>query len=249
MSAHEYPLLCARGDGCRPQEKGGPRRTNHSWLCDACSDYMRADLKFIADSWADLEEALSSSEQGDGEKGKQKHGMIAVGTNLNEKAATARRQAADLMWFIVGVLRDDYDDLGRAFTPPKGETPQLARWIATWHVDHLSRLTAEETAIEVAGDVATAKRAVRSAAYPSGIHWVEVGLPCEDHGTSDIGERIACDGTMRALVGTGLIPDLVCSVDETHILEPAKWEREGWRRQHRKFNPAGVANLARKLAM
>jgi hypothetical protein len=244
----EYPLLCLRGFGCRPEDKGGPRRTNHSWLCDKCAEYLKADLTFIAESWPDLEDALVSSEVVEGDKGKQKHGMVSVGTNLNEKVMAARQQAADVVWFILGVLRDDFDDMGRAFNPPTGGVPEMALWIATWHVDHLARTTADETSVEIVSDVASAKRKVSSAAYPTGAHWIEVGLPCDQHGTSDLGERIPCEGILRALVGIGRMPDLVCTVDETHIVEPPVWERPGWRRVHRQFNQAGVATLMKKIA-
>jgi hypothetical protein len=246
---NEYPLLCLRGQDCRRDTDGGPRRTHQSWLCYTCTDHLRTNLRFIADSWEDLGDALTASEAPEGEKGKQKHGMVAVGTNINEKVIAARTKATELVWFIMGVLRDDYDDAGRTFNPPNLPIDRLARWLSDWHVDHLAAGTSDETAVEVANDTATAMRAVRNAAYPSGIYWVEVGLSCERHGTSDMGERVPCDGEMRALVGRGAgVPDLVCSSDETHTIEPAVWERMGWKRAHRNLNPEGVANLTRRLA-
>ena len=248
-SRRQYPLLCSRGDQCRAADEGGPRRAYQSWLCDPCTDKLREGLRFIADSWEDLEAALTSSEAPAGEKGKQKHGMIAVGTNINEKVIAARTKASETVWFIMGVLRDDLDDEQRVFAPPDLAVDRLARWVSDWHVDHLASRTADETAVEVANDVAQAKRAVRSAAYPSGVYWVEVGLGCEQHGTSDMGERVPCEGEMRALVGRDAgVPDLVCSVDDTHTVEPAVWERMGWKRAHRNLNPEGVANLTRRLA-
>lgn len=263
MSTHEYPLLCSKGETCRPADKGGPRRTNHAWLCEVCTERLREDLTTgpkdyhsgryekpgIADAWADLEDALMRSEAPEGETGKQKRGMVAVGSGVNEKASEARALATNLVWFVLQVARDVADERKRSFRPPHGDLGVLARWAADWAVDDVVRYAGEHECVDIANDARTVARAVYSAAYPSGVHWVEVGLPCEDHGTSELGERIPCAGVMRALVGTGAIPDLVCNVDESHILEPARWEREGWRRAHRKFNPAGVANIARKLAM
>jgi hypothetical protein len=244
----EYPLLCLKGFDCRSEDRGGPRRTNQSWICDQCTEYLKKDLEFIAKSWDDLADALVSSEIADGEKGKQKHGMVSVGTNLNEKVMAARQQATEVVWFIVGVLRDDFDDMGRAFNPPPGGVPELANWIALWHVDHLARGTSDETALEVASDVADTKRRVRSAAYPSGIYWVEVGLKCEEYGMSELGERIPCEGVMRTLIGKGLYEDFVCTVDETHTIDPAKWQREGWHRAHQRLHPDAMALLAKKIA-
>ena len=249
LAGTEYPLLCLRGTDCRPDEMGGPRRAYQSWLCSFCTDKLRENLTYIAKAWDDLEAALTSSEVPEGEKGKQKHGMVAVGTNINEKAIAARTKASEVVWFIMGVLRDDFDDQGRTFAPPNLPIHGLARWLADWHVDHLASRTADETSVEVANDVAAAMRAVRAAAYPSGIYWVEVGLSCEQHGTSDMGERVPCDGVMRALVGRSVgVPDLVCSADETHTIEPATWERMGWKKAHRNLNPRGVENLTRRLA-
>lgn len=260
--SHEYPLLCLKGADCRPVDKGGPRRTNQAWLCEVCIERLREDLTTgpmnyrsqrrerpgIADAWADLEDAMTRSEVVDSEKGKQKHGMVSVGSGVNEQASEARGLATNLVWFVLQVARDAADGRGRAFNPPAGDIDVLARWAADWAVDEVVRYADEHDCLDIASDARTVARAVFSAAYPSGVHWVEVGLNCEDHGTSDLGERVACEGIMRALVGKGSLPDLVCSEDETHIIEPAQWEREGWRRKHRQqLNAVGVANLAKKL--
>lgn len=257
----EYPLLCAKGDDCRPEDQGGPRRTNGAWICELCIDRLREDLTTgplnyrtqrherpgIADAWADLEDALMRSEIPDGETGKQKHGMVSVGAGVNEKASEARTLATNLVWFILQVARDSRDSRGRAFNPPPGHAGALAQWAADWALDDVVRYADEHECVDIANDARAVARMVFSATYPSGVHWIEVGLACEEHGTSDLGERVPCEGTMRALVGREVMPDLVCSVDGSHVLDPSQWERSGWKRAHQHINPTGLANLMRRL--
>lgn len=258
----DYPLLCAKGDTCRPVDKGGPRRTNGAWLCEVCVDRLREDLTTgpldyrsrryerpgIADAWADLEDALMRSEIGDGETGKQKHGMVSVGAGVNEQASEARALATNLVWFILQVARDARDRRDRTFSPPQGDIDVMARWAADWVLDDIVRYADQHECVDIADDARTVARAVFSASYPSGVHWIEVGLACEQHGTSEQGERIACEGTMRALVGRDVMPDLVCSVDASHALDPSEWERSGWKRAHQHIHPDGLANLMKRLA-
>lgn len=249
MTGPEYPLLCIART-CRPADKGGPRRTNQAFVCDECTERLREDLRFIADSWDDLEVQLGAGQSVQFEQGKQTNGLKATGLVINERASQARRDATETVWFVARALLDlaDREDRVARF-PDDQTTPTLARWIADWQAHRLVRgLIGRTTAQSIVEDTRAAAKAVRSAAYPTGAHKVDVGLPCEQHGTSESGERVRCVGIMTAIVGTGVMPDLVCSVDESHRLEPQVWEREGWKRLHRAaLNPLGVAALARKI--
>ena len=132
------------------------------------------------------------------------------------------------------------------FDPPRStDTGVLARWVATWHVPHLTATTAQETTEEVADDLAKAERATFNALDPA--RWVDVNLACDDHGTTELGERVPCEGTMRARVGRGVLPDLVCSVDPSHTISPAQWERAQWRRT-RDLDEEGMRRLVRRIA-
>ena len=235
-------------------------------LCPGCGDGIAARLRKIADRWGELEDALMWRVQVKGEIGKvpdppadREHGErrlpLATGFTVNDAAVYARRKATDVVWFALQVIRDDLDNAGRPFTPPRlsgnrsqDHTPVLARWIADWQIPHLTHRTARESAEEIAADVERAEKAVYGATHPSGVHWVPVNLRCEQHGTSELGERVPCAGSMWALVGRDTMPDLVCDVDPTHLLEPGEWERAGWKSKHaRGLHPNGVARLVGRL--
>lgn len=217
-------------------------------LCADCADTMRDNLVKIADRWAELEDALSWRDQWAGEQGAQKRGHISAGIVVNGQAARAIRLATDAVWFTVQVIREDYDTLGRRFAPPRGRrdsapsVPVLARWVARWHLSHVTHGMAEETAVEIYRDVARAESAGYAATHPSGGRWIDVGLPCE--GSGEPGTP-PCPGRMQVRVGgrDDHLPDLVCTTDPTHRVDPSVWARFGWRRTHRALDPDAARTL------
>ena len=158
MSGHE-PCRC------------GQPITDGAHLCTVCVAKVRTSLERIADRWEDLTDALGSSEPGGDEKGRQKHGQVMTGTPFNEAVSRARKACNEVLWFAVQVIRDDLDDAGRDFAPPRWKDEgDMARWLLTWQVPHLTATTARETAEELADDLATAEQAPFRALTPS--RWV-----------------------------------------------------------------------------
>lgn len=243
----EYPLLCLNPH-CRPEEHGGPRRTEAAWFCPTCIGKARVHLHAIADSWADLEDALM---QGCGAMGEPVKGSRDVGLVLNEQASTARAKATADLWAYSRIVFDWADDADRSIASPIDQSvPGLARWIADRHLDVFTRHAGRTTAVAFMGDVWDIAKSVRKAAYPSGARKVETGLRCVEHATGSDGDRIPCDGTMRAWVVPQAVtlPDLVCSEDGQHRIDPATWQRTGWKRAHSgDLDPAGMARLAERL--
>lgn len=226
-------------DQCRC---GAPAGGN---LCRDCGDHLRTDLTKIADRWPDLEAALTAPSAG-GEKGRTKHGMRTVGTALNEQAAKARRQCADVVWFVVQVIRDDRDTAGLHFHPPAvpaglDATPILARWIADWQVAHITHTTARETAEEIADDLAAAERSTWDAVRERHRR-VPTGLPCEGHDDPETGQHHDCPGSMEAKLGD-VMPDLVCTLNRDHRIPAAVWSRSYWKR-HVPLNQSAAERLA-----
>lgn len=234
-------------------------------ICPECVGQMRRHLYLIADRWAELENALqwrqvfmgsigTAETDAPTARGERKL-ALATGANINEAAVRARRAATDVVWFIVQVLRDDFDEHGWTFTGPKltgnrsqDQTPAVARWVASSALDHIAKRANRETAEEVVNDVAAAEGRVYRATNPTGIHWTPVNLSCDMWATSDLGERVPCPGDMWALVGNDLMPDLICDHDETHTIDPKVWERNGWKRRLRtNLDEGGLARLAAKL--
>lgn len=227
------------------------RPKNDGTLCRTCADDLRANLSKIADRWPELERALTTTGVG-GEKGHTVNGMVAVGTNVNEAAVVARRACTDVVWFALQVIRDDLDSAGRAFCPPatssarsQDDTPRVARWLAQWHVAHITHRTDPETAVAILRDVAAAERLTYLVCETTPPRRIDTGMACEEHGTSDLGERVPCAGVMRATL-TDAMPDLVCSVDRTHTIPPDVWSRSYWKRAHI-TNETGARRLAERI--
>ncbi len=180
--------------------------------------------------------------------------MIAVGTNVNEAAVRARRACTDVVWFILQVIRDDYDTAGRDFTPPttsatrsQDDTPTVARWLAWGYIPHLTHKTAQESAEEIARDVTRAEHLTYQVTETSPLRKVPTGLPCEGHSTFEaMGERTPCVGVMVATL-TDSMPDLVCSVDPTHRIPPDVWSRNYWRSRHVPMDEAAARNLMGRI--
>lgn len=243
----EYPLLC-QSPHCRPADHGGPRRTNRAWVCDVCIDRAREQLGWgwtdkrgrhqpgIAEMWPDLQDNLARAERtADPDQGHQKNGGKAHGTGLNEAVSEAMRAATAHIWFLTRVTLDLADEDKRTLRLPSAQdTPSLAGWLADWHVDALVSRPGMLTALAIIEDTASIHTQVRRAAYPSGARKVETGMACTEHTTTPDGARTPCPGAMVAWVHTGMdhTPDLVCTEDDTHRVDPATWQRAGWKARH-----------------
>ena len=224
-------------------------------LCDHCSQDLRDNLHKIADRWPELEVILripAPPPNGDG--GKSKNSMIAVGTNLNEHAARVRRTCTDAVWFTLQVIRDDLDTAKRPFRPPRptwanrsqNDTPVLARWIADWQLAHITHRTERESAEEIFRDVQRAEAATFRLVEKDYPRKIPTGLPCVGHATLSVaGDRPPCIGVMEAELGDQM-PDLVCSEDATHRIPPDVWSRNYWKRAHT-MDETAARNLAARI--
>lgn len=244
----EFPLLCLRGDACR---RDGPRETGQrGWFCDACEDKMRDNLTAIAAQWADLEQAVTSIESVTGEQGKQKRGGKTHGIRVNHDAIDVKRQAEEVVAFMVHDLMDRYDEDDRDLRlPDDRSTPTLADWVARWHLTEFTSHPSDHVALEAWDDVSEVAWQIRNALAPR-VRRIDTGLPCEEHGTSDMGERVPCPGRLRAYLRGDATPDLVCTEDRTHRISRADWMRSSWqRRASRDLDPTGVRELLRKIGV
>lgn len=202
-------------------------------LCHACIGTMRANLCTLAERWDDLEAAMTAPGSGPlyltaPETAMGDNTGNPVGIDLNDAVVKARTMTKDLAWFMVQVIRDDYDELGRRLNIPTDQSvPSLLTWIERWHLTHLVTHGADETAQEIADDIHKAEKATFAALNTA--RTVHVGIPCTEHGTSDQGERVPCEGHMTARSEPGVIPNLVCDADRSHKVAPDVWTRKHWR--------------------
>lgn len=246
----EFPLLCIRGDECHTD---GPRPTEQrAWFCHACEDRMRANLEHIAAAWDDLEAALTSSEVIYGEQGKQKHGGKTHGIRLSDAAVEARAKATAVTWFMVRDLLDRYDEQGRDLPIPRDQsTPSVAAWLAKWHVPSFAAHPGDQLALEVYDDLAETRRLVTRGAYPLGVRRIELGLPCDQHATSEVGKRVPCEGSLYATVARkgSTWSDLRCTADPEHVVPTTEWMHGSWQRKRvRAMDPRAALNFARQIA-
>lgn len=239
---------------------GQPAPDTH--ICATCAERVRDNLLTIAERWPELENALQWRETPNAGPIPPQPGDIdpdegvgnVTGLTVNEQVIHAMRKSASIVRYCTLTLRDEADRVGTPHTPPRtdgslDDTPKLARWVALANAYTLTTAPPENVVHAIAGDLITAETATYRALNPRGIHWAPVNLACDDHDTSDLGERIPCPGRMWAKVGTEVMPDLVCDHNPEHTVEPGTWERQGWRRRLRQpLHPSGMARLAQRLA-
>ena len=74
-------------------------------------------------------------------------------------------------------------------------------------------------------------REARRCAYPSGARRVDLpGLGCVEFAENAEGERVKCEGTMFMVVQPeGAMPDMICTFDRHHRIEPEVYRRPHWR--------------------
>lgn len=117
------------------------------------------------------------------------------------------------------------------------DTPWLAGWLGS-NIRHLTAHHDEREAVAFVDEITRMGAVVRSLAAPKGARTYAPGIPCVEHGTDDQGQRVPCAGTYEARVwdGMGVVPDLRCTVDGSHVLTPA-----GFRRLGRRVSPDQAA--------
>lgn len=243
----EYPVQCARGEDCHPGNPPGLTHS-HGWICQHCEDRMRANLETIANQWDPLALAVTAAAAVRGEQGKQKRGGKTHGLKVSHDAIEARRRATDLVWFLIRDLLDRYDEQQRVLPIPDDQgTDSLARWLSKWHVLSFTSHPSRELCLEVWHETDDVVRHVWYAvnAKPARI---DTGVPCEEHGTNDRGQRVPCAGTLIAAQKGDTLPGLRCDKDPSHHVTVAEWMHSSWRKRNtRDLDPDGVRNLLRGI--
>lgn len=126
----------------------------------------------------------------------------------------------------------EYRTPAEPWAPPVTETAALAEHVAMWRIGHFTHHADEQLRLEFFDDLAEMHSLACRTAWPSGARWLRLGVPCPEHGTSDLGERVACTGEFRMFMRPGELElgDMVCSVDGEHRITPSEWQRAMRRR-------------------
>lgn len=185
----------------------------------------RDDLLAIADAWPDLLERLAREGRAGGEKVSGTH---TPGLVLNEHVSEVMRELTSWVHFLTRVLMEEVSVDGRPWRPASTSPADLLREIARERIGHFTEHEDEGLRLTFCDEARDMRHLAERTAYPSGRRVIPLQIPCTEHGTSEAGERIECDGWYEVLLDPerpGLIPDMVCSVDATHRVTPAEWQR------------------------
>lgn len=132
------------------------------------------------------------------------------------------------------------------WAPRSTATPDLLHEIATERIGHFTEHEDEQLALSVADDSERLAKKVVRTAIPSGRRRIRLGIPCLEHGTTDLGERVPCKGQYTTVLAPDeSIGDLVCTKDDTHRMTPLEWQRAQRRDVARDRDLDALINAAR----
>lgn len=189
----------------------------------------RDDLLAIAAAWPDLEDRLGR-EGGGPSDGMPRAVTPTRGLVINEHISEIMREVREWVAFLARVLMDEVRvDLptrgedGEVFTSPwapaNTDTAAMLGEIARTRIGHFTSHADEQVRITFHDDAKHYRTKVTRAAYPDGYRTLDTRIPCDAD---------TCAGTYKVRPDGQRMPDLVCSVDRTHRLDPAVWSRASW---------------------
>lgn len=181
---------------------------------------VQRHLRAIAETWPALLQQLPSSSAPDQARGKRTK-RAASPIPINAHVSDVIAEITEWTVFLARVLMDETD-----WTPASTDTPDLLRQIADERVGHFTAHPDEALALGVADDAERLAKLARTTAYPSGRRKIPLNIACIEHGTSDLGERIPCTGSLyTVLVPDESIGDFICDQDPAHRMTPLQWQR------------------------
>lgn len=208
-------------------------------ICARCIYRARLDLRTIAAGWHAAHQSLRPAQS----KSDPVAGSRAIPLPVDTDVADRIRDAKAAVWFIARVVIDERKNV----EPPKSaDLPTVARWLVEGeHVEWIAGHKDADLVQAVCDDLDHHARSILWCAEPVRARLVPVGIRCTEHGTSDMGERVECEGMLRAVLGVrdGL-PDLVCTADRSHVVDPATWTSKGF---NRKMDREGAINLRQAI--
>lgn len=226
---------------CRTQPDGPSATMARRAICRPCMDRARRDLDSIAANWKAAHRSLRPTPATGDDPVK---GSRVLPLPVDTDVADRIRNARGMVWFLVRLI---YDERELATLPTEQTTPALARWVAREHLEWLAGHQDADLVQGICDDLDHHARAVLWCVSPVRPRRVPIpGLRCTAHETSDMGERIECTGSLVALLGAkdGL-PDLVCTIDRSHVVDPATWTSKGFNRAA--LNQGAALNLRRAI--
>ena len=202
----------------------------------------RDDLLAIADTWPDLLARLGK-EGSSAQDGMPRPVSRTPGLVINEQVSQVMADIRDWCMFLARQLLDESD-----WTPPRGlDTPGMLAHIARTRIGFFTEHPDEGLRLGFGDDAREMRHLAERTAYPSGRRMIPLDIVCMEHDTSPAGERVKCLGEYGVLLDPdrpGLIPDMVCSLDRTHRITPAEWQRASRRTA---MDPSAMAALLARI--
>lgn len=240
------PQIATHAPASRPNTLGLDGNTNRviptpqtgtSEAGDHRSLALRRDLTAIASAWDELEDALARDGMAD------RSGVRVPPTSrppLDPAVADVVAEVGQWVVFLAHVLMDE-----TAWTPPADTSTKSLIDAIKPRAGHFTEHGDPMLAQAVQDDADRYAALVIRTARPSGSRVWRLGLPCLEHATSDMGERVPCRGQYATVVRADeTIGDLVCTKDRSHTLTPEEWVR-GQRRGS--FDEQAVDTLLRQI--
>ena len=185
----------------------------------------RYDILAIVDMWPELTARVAAgggAKDSSGIASPTKVAPLPVRVDVVDVVSEVDQWAT----FLARALMEETD-----WEPQGTSTPALLRQIAQ-RVGHFTEHEDEMLALAFCDDAERLRALVLKTARPSGRRSIRIGAKCWEHGTSDLGERVACRGNLTVLADperANVVPDVVCDQDSAHRIDPTTWQR-AWRR-------------------
>lgn len=193
----------------------------------------RDDLLAIAAAWPDLEDRLGR-EGGGPSDGMPRAVTPTRGLVINEHISEIMREVREWVAFLGRQLVDETD-----WRTTSTHTGDILTDIARNRIGFFTAHQDEQMQHAFHDDAKHYRRVVTQAAYPDGYRTLDTRIPCEHvynpectcrgmDETPGCQHNQPCTGTYKVRPDGQRMPDLVCSVDRTHRLDPGVWSRVSW---------------------
>lgn len=158
--------------------------------------------------------------------------------------------------WVAGLVRELVAET--SWRPPRSlSTPVVLAAIAGQRIGHFTAARSELQAAVFAIEAARLREKVKRTAYPSGAHWMKLGVPCMEMVESDDtaeeddpSDRLApCPGEYQVLVREHAKhePPLECTADHAHTVQPLEWRQANMRAKLRGTNAEDELRAGRGL--
>lgn len=181
---------------------------------------VQRDMRAIADQWPALVARLTGGGGGGGDRsGVRRPPGSKPPIDVHIADVTAEIQA--WVTFLARVLIDETD-----WTPGSHDTAAILRSIADERTGHFTQHQDDGLAQSVLDDADRLAKLAHNTLNPTGRRTIRLGIPCLEHGTSDLGERVVCTGQYATVLSPDeAVGDMVCTQDSTHRMTPLEWQR------------------------